>query len=233
MPRPLPCAFFRDWRPDSAYVLGYWFADGNMYRQASAGSYVVSIGSKDLAHLEWLRALIGAGKLTRITGSDVFKLVICRKEAFEDLRRLGGTERKSLTLRWPEVPREHLAHFARGYVDGDGCLSWNKTSAGAQPVLDVVGTYEFVTGLAAAVEAETGIRSPARHRQSDVSNTWRVKWYGMAAKCLSIWLYHYNQGPCLARKLHLAKQFRDWHPRIFFPHRLNARMWELFGDYLP
>ncbi len=81
-----------------AYVLGYWFADGNMYYQSGAGGYFVSIGSKDVAHLDALRLVIGAGTLTRITGSDVFKLVICRKEMFDDLLLLGGTERKSLTL---------------------------------------------------------------------------------------------------------------------------------------
>ena len=31
-----------------AYVLGYWFADGNMYFQSSTGGYFVSIGSKDV-----------------------------------------------------------------------------------------------------------------------------------------------------------------------------------------
>jgi hypothetical protein len=31
-----------------AYVLGYWFADVNMYTQKSCRSYVVSIGSKDV-----------------------------------------------------------------------------------------------------------------------------------------------------------------------------------------
>jgi hypothetical protein len=82
-----------------AYVLGYWFADGNMYAQPSCGGYVVSIGSRDVEHLSALRDAIGVGKLTRITGADVFKLVICRKEMFDDLARLGGTERKSLTLR--------------------------------------------------------------------------------------------------------------------------------------
>lgn len=122
MPRALACPFFGSWRPDSAYVFGYWLADGNMYRQESAGSYVVSLGSKDLAHLQVLRALIGAGKLTRIAGSAVFKLVICRKQAFEDLGRLGGVERKSLVLRWPAG------------VPGGCCRTWRaatRTGMGA------------------------------------------------------------------------------------------------------
>ena len=113
MTRARPCPFFRDWRSDSAYVLGYWFADGNMERQERAGSYVVSIGSKDREHLAALRELIGVGALTRLTGFEVFKLVICRKEAFEDLRRLGGIERKARIAEqfaaWePQVFRPHV-----------------------------------------------------------------------------------------------------------------------------
>jgi hypothetical protein len=177
MTRARPCRFFRDWRPESAYVLGYWFADGNMYRQERAGSYVVSIGSKDREHLAALRELIGVGTLTRVTGSEVFKLVICRKEAFEDLRRLGGTERKSLALEWPAgVPEACLPQLARGYVDGDGCLSWHRSGA----------SVEFITGLVDAIEGATGIPAPNRNRQSIVSNTWRAAYYGLHAKCLAL-----------------------------------------------
>ncbi len=216
-----------------AYVLGYWFADGNMYYQSGAGGYFVSIGSKDVAHLDALRLVIGAGTLTRITGSDVFKLVICRKEMFDDLLLLGGTERKSLILAWPEVPDEFLADFVRGYINGDGCLSWNKTSSSVQPMLDGAGTKEFITGLAMATQVATGIPAPTCHFHSEINNTWRMMWYGMSAKCFAVWLYDYNVGLCLARKKAIASQFQTWHPHKFFPHRVTAKMWALFGPYLP
>jgi hypothetical protein len=151
MARSLGCPFFKTWDHDMAYILGYWFADGNMYTQKSCGGYVVSIGSKDVDHLEMLRNVIGVGTLTRITGSEVFKLVICRKEMYEDLLRLGGTERKSLTLTWPEVPEVFLAHFVRGYV---------------------VGTREFLTGMGTAIEEAIGVPIPTRHRQKNRSNLW-------------------------------------------------------------
>jgi hypothetical protein len=43
-----------------AYVLGYWFADGNMYFQEGSGGYFVSIGSKDIEHLQRIGDLIEA-----------------------------------------------------------------------------------------------------------------------------------------------------------------------------
>lgn len=49
MPRSFPCPFFKTWNRDMAYVLGYWFADGNMYFQKGAGRYFVSIEGKKKA----------------------------------------------------------------------------------------------------------------------------------------------------------------------------------------
>jgi hypothetical protein len=166
MPRTLPCPFFKRWTSEMAYVLGYWFADGNMYFQPGAGGYFISIGSKDVEHLATMRDVIGAGSLARITGSDVFKLVICRKEMYADLLRLGGSERKSLTLTWPAIPEAFLADFVRGYIDGDGWLSWNKPGRSVQPMIGVAGTSHFLAGMSAAIQYITGIPSPTLHLQS-------------------------------------------------------------------
>lgn len=223
-------SFFRTWSAPMAYVLGYWFADGNIYSQPACGGYTVSIGSKDVAHLELLRGAIGLGALTRITGSEVFKLVICRKALYEDLLRLGGSERKSLTLAWPRVPEEHLPHLVRGYVDGDGCLTWHRSGNSSNPLIDITGTEHFVTGLAHAVYGQTGIPVPSVHTHAGLS---RVKWYGVAAKCLTIWLYRQHAGLALERKAILAEAFSQWEPKVFRKKRVAPRMWELFGDDLP
>ena len=176
MPRTKPCPFFKQWTPVSTYVLGYWFADGNMYTQKSCGSYVVSIGSKDVEHLEVIRNIIGAGSLIRITGSDVYKLVICRKEMYEDLLRLGGMERKSLVLTWPGVPEAFLPHVVRGYIDGDGSLIWHKSGKSVHPLLSAVGTREFLTGLGTAIQESIGIPMPPRHRKKAGTACVRSVW---------------------------------------------------------
>lgn len=35
---------------------------------------------------------------------------------------LGGTERKSLVMTFPAVPKKYLPDFIRGYFDGNGCV---------------------------------------------------------------------------------------------------------------
>lgn len=223
-------SFFAYWTADMAYVLGYWFADGNMYTQASAGSYVVSISSKDESHLSKLRSVIGVGRVSQMTGSDVFKLVICRKEVYDDLLRLGGTERKSLTLTWKEPPAEYLAHFVRGYVDGDGSLGWNESRLSTQPMIEIAGTSAFLRGLAEAVFTHTGIPAPRIHVAQRVHV---VRWYGVAAKCLAIWLYDRHPGLMLDRKAQRASEFRSWTPRVLRRRRITPRMRQVFGGCLP
>jgi transposase-like protein len=225
--------FFKTWTPASAYVLGYWFADGNMYYQAATQSWTVSIASQDVAHLEQLRELIGTGTLTRITHSEVFKLVICSKEMYTDLLRLGGSERKSLTLTWPDgvIPDTLLAHFVRGYVDGDGCLRWNKT-APPYPEINATGARPFLTGMAQAIERATGIVTQNYYRVGVEERIWKVVWYGVSAKCLTIWLYHGCEELFLLRKGEMALAFLDWQPQRSSTQPVTPRMWELFGAYL-
>src|SRR5262245_41614126 len=103
MPRSLACPFFRTWRPDMGYLLGYWFADGN---------------------------------------------------------------------------------------------------------------NNFLVGMSRAIQQEIGIPMPTCHLDKG-SNTWAVKWYGVRAKCLAIWLYHNHAGLCLARKFALASAFAEWKPKTF------------------
>jgi hypothetical protein len=222
------------WSPLTAYVFGYWLADGNMHYQAGSGGYLVSIGSADVAHLALLRDLLGVGRIQPIVGSPVAKLVISRKAFYAALLRLGGSERKSLTLQWPAVPPEHLAHLVRGYIDGDGSLSWHRTGRSVQPHIGVLGTHHFVSGLVNSVAAATGIPAPRLHEHTQSSgNTWTAKWYGMAAKCLAIWLYRMHPGPALARKAALAEAFVPWQPKVVRRNRITPRMRDLFAGYLP
>lgn len=224
---------FGMWSPQTAYIFGYWLADGNMHYQASSGGYLVSIGSADVAHLALLRGLLGDGRIQPIVGSGVAKLVLSRKAVYDALLRLGGSERKSLTLQWPEVPQEHLGHLVRGYIDGDGSLSWHRTGRSIQPHIGVLGTQHFLTGMGRAIFEVTGIPLPVCHTSGKSDRTWRLMWYGMAAKCLAIWMYRMHPGPALARKAALAEAFVPWQPKVVRRGRITPQMRDLFAAYLP
>ncbi|MBI4434667.1 hypothetical protein HY635_02520 [Candidatus Uhrbacteria bacterium] len=120
-------SFFDTWTPESAYVLGYFAADGCMFRNPR-GSYYLDFTSTDRELIILAKRLlqapqhISAFPPKRRAKKIRYHLQIGSKRLFKQLRALGFTERKSLTLRWPAVPSDVLPHFVRGYFDGDGCI---------------------------------------------------------------------------------------------------------------
>lgn len=122
-------AFFDTWTPESAYLLGYFAADGCMFRNPR-GSYYLDFTSTDRELIVLVKRLLHApqrinvmqpkGRARKIR----YHLQIGSKRLFERLRTLGFTERKSLTLRFPDVPMRALPHFVRGYFDGDGGVAF-------------------------------------------------------------------------------------------------------------
>jgi hypothetical protein len=227
---PRTVDFFRVWTPGMAYVLGYWWADGCMRIKSNTGAHEIEIASNDRDHLETIAQTIGGNfDLRKVSvHSSCYKIIFCSKEMYRDLKTLGGTPRKSMTIGFPEVPTALLPHFVRGVVDGDGTLSWNA----GKPILQVYsGSRQFLNGLIAAVERGTGIPAPAPQKNRD---NWTVKWSTVRAKCLAAWLYTNNPGLALDRKASIAAQFIRWQPRgtpwkgsITDEMRLN------FSDYLP
>ncbi len=111
-----------------AYVLGFFIADGCMFSN-KRGSRYVAFYSNDRDILKKIRTVIGV--TNRIGERAIRKgmkrpgyvLQIGSRTMFEDLSLLGITPNKSSSILFPKVPRPYLAHFTRGYFDGDGNVS--------------------------------------------------------------------------------------------------------------
>ena len=121
--------FFNSWSPNMAYILGYFASDGCMY-QNKRGSCYISFTSTDIELIELVKQLMGVSNRVeryqspKKTWKIRYVLQIGSKKLYERLLRIGFTSNKSLTLIFPEVPDEMLAHFLR-YFDGDGCATFN------------------------------------------------------------------------------------------------------------
>jgi intein-encoded DNA endonuclease-like protein len=116
--------FFKKWSPEMAYVLGFFAADGYMTLNRR-GAYFWSIQITDQALLKSIRKAIRSNHKisTRERAGktkSIYRLQIGSREMCEDLRRLGMRERKTKSLSIPNVPKEYMASFVRGYFDGDG-----------------------------------------------------------------------------------------------------------------
>ncbi len=117
--------FFKKWSIEMAYVLGFIGADGNICHSGRAHTLHIACDDKDV--IEKIRGVLdykGPIHLKyRPNGKISYSLRICDPIIFNDLNKLGVTERKSLTFTPPKIPAEFIRHFIRGYFDGDGSVS--------------------------------------------------------------------------------------------------------------
>ncbi|WP_052342601.1 LAGLIDADG family homing endonuclease [Bacillus sp. EB01] len=109
--------FFKEWSNEMAWVLGFVVTDGCV----DPNNQSVSISQKDLSPLEKIKDLMNfTGPITKSKNQELFLLIINSKTIKEDLKELGVTARKSLTVKFPACPPVFLPHFVRGVIDGDG-----------------------------------------------------------------------------------------------------------------
>jgi len=118
--------FFKKWSHDMAYILGFWFADGNI-----KGGRIFSIyqHNKDkyllCAILNRMRSNYPVYKDHRYPHCYIN---ISSKIIYQDILKLGGRPAKSLTIDFPSVPRKYLFDFLRGNFDGDGSIYYDKAN---------------------------------------------------------------------------------------------------------
>ena len=120
--------FFKIWSPEMAYILGFFTADGNMIRN-KRGAHFITIEITDKDILEKMRDAIGSNhkigtRIKKFPEKKSYRLQIGSKNIFNDLLKLGLTPNKSKTIDLPIVPDKYFSEFARGYFDGDGCVSY-------------------------------------------------------------------------------------------------------------
>ena len=147
---------------EKAYWLGFFFADGSITTPSRKrkdgtiknGIYRIelSLSDTDHKHMEKYNKALGIEKPIPVTKTN-FKTDRCRsyfnsKHMWETLNSYGCTPRKSLTLIFPNIKifkdKCLIRHFIRGYVDGDGCLTFSKSG---RLVLQILGTKEFLSGI--------------------------------------------------------------------------------------
>ncbi len=197
-------AFFSQWTPESAYVFGFWFADGSMTQPGK--DHYVSFVSKDLEHLRLIRQVMQAEQKIYARPDGSYTLAIGSKQMWYDLLRLGGAPAKSLVAAMPYVPQTLMRHFIRGYVDGDGSLYWDTTQR-RTPRINIVGGLSFLEKLAQVIHQDTdvGIAKIRTHK----SKIPYLAYTGIKAQVLAKWLYIPGELR-LERKGMLAQEFGTW-----------------------
>lgn len=151
--------FFNKWTPEMAYVLGFLFADGYVFKNPR-GSCFICFSSTDREIILKIRKVLKSnhklGIRKRKNGWKTgYVLQIGSKDIFKILKiKFGIFQNKSLVIKFPKVPEAFLGGFIRGYFDGDGGVSfkryWRKNREKWGWVFSTrftSGSEEFITGL--------------------------------------------------------------------------------------
>jgi hypothetical protein len=155
--------FFKYWSPEMAYVLGIVCTDGNIrpsiLRDPQTKDTIrisrLTISQKEPELLtKVLKLMDSEAKLlfrkrkefSNTVSGRIFYFHLNSDEIYEDLIRLGLSANKSLTIKFPKVPEEHLNHFIRGCWDGDGSVYIDKQNNSISASF-VSGSKEFIEEL--------------------------------------------------------------------------------------
>jgi len=193
--------FFRNWNSNMAYILGFFYSDGNV----SSNKRCISIHLKVSDHyiLEKISNVMSSNRPVKIYSCSSY-LRLDSKILVNDLIKLGCTPKKSKTLIFPNIKNKYLSHFVRGYFDGDGSIHFNKPNT---IKLSFIGTRRFLVTLQMRIGQLLGLRS---NPLSKVKSIWRFHYYGDDARRVCNWMYSNTKDLYLKRK----KERYDNHIRL-------------------
>jgi len=215
--------FFQSWSPQMTYVLGFIFADGAIEDvQKSSRTCYIAMSSVDISILQQIRQSMNSNhkfylrKSRLVTHSDgksyisrdSFIFRIGSKLMYNDLLKLGVTPRKSLSIKFPNIPSAYLHFFLRGYFDGDGCLYLVK---GKYPkVIFTSGSSQFIEGLANMLSEILQI--PVKPASSRIENSGNFSYqlcYGpkISRKVLEFMYKDLEKSPYLDRKFAIYRRY--------------------------
>ena len=132
-------AYFDVWSPKMAYFLGLLYADGNIRKTKIEGKKgyrcYLSIGLIDRDIIEFLKKELKATHKICSSFDDkerktVYSLTIGGDDIYNQFKRLGFDDNKTLKDCSIKVNPEFEDYFWAGYIDGDGCVTYDKSSRG-------------------------------------------------------------------------------------------------------
>jgi hypothetical protein len=117
--------FFKVWSKEMAWTVGFIAADGCVSKKGYNYRLSIKINPKDEEVLNNIKNFLECNKKlyyrrcfhkVRNNFFDSVTLDINSKIILEDLFNIGIHPRKSLTLKYPSIPKEYANHFARGFL---------------------------------------------------------------------------------------------------------------------
>jgi len=148
-----------------AYWLGFLSADGTIGKNFVE----LALSGKDERHLRKFVDALESGHPVKVYwegGYQKARVHIGSTRLVDSLKRLGVTQRKSLTLEpCSAISESLLAHYWRGMVDGDGSISYFRRNGKIRGFkINLVGTESMVWAFSDFISSHIKTRArPTRH----------------------------------------------------------------------
>ena len=210
--------FFRSWTKEMVYVFGYWIADGNMSKFGNT----ISFASNDHDLLLMIKNVFKSDHKIG-NSNNGFYFQFRNNTLYEDLLKLGGIPRKSLTIKFPYVPNEYLPHFIRGYLDGDGGFyNDNKNYLRAS----FTGNIDFLTVLKEKITEHVDINTKSfyilhKNELNRSQKIYRLSYNGKPAIALGQYIYQNSENLRLDRKFNIFDNALQHHSRTLASFLIN------------
>jgi hypothetical protein len=172
---------------EKAYWLGFLYADGAI---GSKTNHVeLSLQLSDIGHVEKYRKFIDAATQIGIDDHRC-RLTVCTKAYRDNLIKWGCTPRKSFTIRFPQIEKQWISAFVRGYFDGDGYIGRSCKDCLYNVASITCGCRPFLEDLFKIIQQECNVELSGIYRASRGSNTFNIYMDGIKFKKFIKWLYY-------------------------------------------
>ncbi|MBU2101777.1 MAG: LAGLIDADG family homing endonuclease [Candidatus Omnitrophota bacterium] len=200
--------FFKSWSRNSAYVLGFLFADGNLEDAPYIRGKYIRITSCDYSIIDKIRQVLESAHKVVVIPScgarkEKYMFRIGNSVIYNDLRVRGLHPRKSHNMEFPSVPGKFLSDFIRGYFDGDGTVAIETAESKRYGRLKVIFTSGSKSFLLSLEQALNGTCVGRRMKIYNSHRSYQLVYRSLDALKILNFIYRTvtdNEGLCLERK---------------------------------
>ncbi len=209
--------FFDKWTSQMAYVLGFTYADGNIYKTSLSWD----IQKRDLDILQKIGQTMGSTYQIKELRRSSYRLRMNNQKLIEGAIKKGLLPKKSFRMVFPKVPETLTRHFVRGYLDGDGWIA-NRSGRNEVDLGFVCGNKKFLSTLLNIFEKTLKVTGRVRTKikitpKGFKSTTYLLEYYSSSAVEIADWLYKDMEAEdlYLERKHHKYLEAKIIYNKIF------------------
>lgn len=171
---------------EQAYFLGIMYSDGSV----SDDFFYLKLTDEDVVQ-KFKKALQFEGPIEykhykEKNYKDTYKLAVNCKKMVKDLIQLGCVKNKTKVIELPNIRKDLIRHFIRGFFDGDGCLSLNNNVYHCR--FDITCASEKFLKQIRPIITEQALTNGNLCKESKYE-VWHLRYSGQQVKQILDWLY--------------------------------------------